>query len=94
MALADGDEVGGGLAGLGESHDEAVAGGEDGGWIVFRGVAEILFGGAVVGVGSGEASLTGAEGRDEPRVGGEGWDGDEAGGGGASCVGWGVCWSR
>ena len=81
MALADGDEVGGGLAGSGKGGDEPVAGGEDGDGVVVGGVAEILFRGAVGGVGGGEASLAGAEGGEEPGVGGEGGDGDVAGGG-------------
>ncbi len=79
VALADGDEVGRGLPGFSEGRDEAVAGGEDDGGVVLGGVAEVLFGRAVVGVGGGEACLTGAEAGEEPGVGGEGWDGDVAG---------------
>ncbi len=85
--MADGDEVGGGLAGAGEGGDEAVEGGEDGGGVVFWGIAEILFGGAVGGVGGGEASLASAEGGEKPGVSSEGGDGDVAGDGDAAGAG-------
>ena len=63
----------------GEGGDEALAGGEDGGGVVFGGVAEILFGRAAGGVGGREATLAGAESGDEPGVRAPGRDGDDAG---------------
>ena len=69
VALADGDKGGRGLAVAGEGGDETLAGGEDGGAILFGGVAEILFGRTPGGVGGGGASLTSAEGGEEPGLG-------------------------
>ena len=79
VALADGDEIGRGLAGLGDGGDEAVAGGEDGGRVVFGGIAEVLFGRTAGGVGGREAPLPRAEAGDEPRVLAPGRDSDDAG---------------
>jgi len=77
VALADGDQVGCRIAGLGECSDEAMSGGEDGGWIVFRGITEVLLGRSIGGVGGGGSALSGAEAGDQPRVGTPGRDGDD-----------------
>ena len=92
MALADGDEVGDGLAGFGENGDQAMARGDDRGGIVFRGVAKILFGRAAGGIGGRQTALAGAEAGGEPRVSGPGGDGDDARDCAARCVWWGGFW--
>ena len=97
VALANGDQVGGGLAGFGEGCDEASTGGEDSGRIVFGGVAEVLFRRAACGVSGGEASLASAKAGDEPWILGPRGDGDEAGSGAAPGFRWrrfrwGWCW--
>ena len=65
-----------------------MARGEDGGGVVFGGIAEVLFGRAYGSVGGGEASLTGTEGGNEPGVRGEGGDGHHAGRGLQRRYGW------